>query len=101
MTPPGDASDGHALAGRFAPATRVGSDRPLASRAAKPHGTLFDAESDEDLAPIAQALVREARVGDFTAACELLDRLLSKPVELELIERLDALELSLQEARRG
>jgi hypothetical protein len=100
MRPSNSASDGRDPAGRFAPGNKSGLGRPLASRAAKLRAKLFDAVSDDDLVAIAQALVREAKAGDVTAAREVLDRLLGKPVELDLIERLDALEQSLQEARR-
>ena len=45
-----------------------------------------------DLRDVVNALLVQAKGGDVAATNELLQRLLGPPVELDLIERLDALE---------
>ena len=55
----------------------------------------------QDLNDVAAALLRKAKDGDVTAARELLQRLLGPPVELDLIERLEAMERRLADVQEA
>jgi hypothetical protein len=46
---------------------------------------------------VAKALLKAAKAGEAWAVRELLDRTLGKPVEADLIERLEALKTSLRQ----
>lgn len=46
----------------------------------------------DDIEQAVRALIRRARDGEPAAIRELLDRCLGKPVEADLIERIEALE---------
>jgi hypothetical protein len=46
----------------------------------------------KDIEAVARALVEKAKAGDVPAIRELLDRILGRPVEADLLERLEALE---------
>ena len=48
--------------------------------------------SPEDMRESVQKLVELAKGGNITAAKEVLDRCLGRPVEADLLERLDKLE---------
>ena len=53
---------------------------------------LADAVSDQDMIDVIQVLVREAKDGKQWAVKELLNRTLGRPVEADLIERIEAIE---------
>ena len=42
-----------------------------------------------------EALIREAEAGNVTAARELIDRAIGKPLEADLLERIETLEAQL------
>jgi hypothetical protein len=96
---PSDAS-GRDASGRFAAGNRAGKGNPHARRAQRLRAELFRAVSPGDLKEIVAALVQSAKKGDTVAAREVLDRVLGRPVEVDLIQRLDQVEGLLQEARR-
>jgi hypothetical protein len=48
--------------------------------------------TEKDLAALAKAIIDKAKTGDIPAIRELLDRILGRPVEADLLERLEALE---------
>ena len=52
----------------------------------------------EDMAQIARALVEKAKDGDVTAAREVILRTLGRPVEQDLIDRLEEVEAKLAAA---
>ena len=56
---------------------------------------LIVAVTAEDITAIVAALILRAKEGDVVAAREVLDRLLGRPVELDLIERLEHIEQEL------
>ena len=58
---------------------------------------LLDAVSPQDIEEIALTLVEDAKEGDLGAAKEVLLRVLGKPVEADLIERLEKLEAAASE----
>jgi len=53
---------------------------------------MINAVTEQDLREVIKALVAEAKSGDLAAVRELLDRLLGKPIEIDLLDRLDELE---------
>jgi ribosomal protein L17 len=54
----------------------------------------------QDLREVVLALVSKAKSGDVAAAKEVLQRLLGPPVELDLIDRLAALEQKINELQQ-
>ncbi len=78
--------------GRFAPGNKVGRGNPMAARVAKLRCAMLEAVSDDDMTAIIRKLVELAREGDVQAAKEVLMRTLGKPQEIDLVERLEALE---------
>ncbi len=78
--------------GRFVKGWRGGKGNPLAGKVAKLRAAMINAVSEEDLREVIVAMLAEAKAGDVSAARELLDRLLGKPVEMDLLERLEELE---------
>jgi hypothetical protein len=81
--------------GRFAPGNRCARGNPHAKKVARLRAALLAAVSPRDLREVVAALLQQAKGGDVAATKELLQRLLGPPVELDLIERMDALEAQL------
>ena len=84
--------------GRFATGNKGGPGNPLAGRVAKLRSSLLAAVTIADIRAAIRALVAKARGGDVAACRELFDRTIGKPVELDLLERLEAIESKLREA---
>ncbi len=83
--------------GRFLAGNRGGPGYPYGRRVAELRSALLDAVTPEDVRAIAATLVSAARGGDVAAAKEVLLRVLGRPVETDLLERLEALEQQLAE----
>jgi hypothetical protein len=94
-TPSTTGSNGRGSGGRFVAGNRCARGNPHARRVALLRATLLKAVTPEDLRRVVAALLKQAKDGDVAATKELLQRLLGPPVELDLIERLDALEAKL------
>jgi hypothetical protein len=92
-------SNGRGAGGRFVAGNRFARGNPHARRVALLRATLLKAVTPEDLREVVLAVLKQAKTGDITAAKELFLRLLGPPVELDLIERLDALEARLVAAQ--
>lgn len=84
--------DGRDASGRFAKGNPGGPGNPLAGRLSKLRSALVGAVTEDDIRQIAEALVAAAKGGDMAATKELLLRTLGRPVEADLIERLERLE---------
>ena len=69
-----------------------GPGNPFAHRVAALRRTLLEAVSEEDLRAIVNRMVQAAKDGDLAAAREVILRTIGKPVESDLIERLERLE---------
>ena len=69
-----------------------GPGNPFAARAGRIRAALLEAVTDDDVAEVVAALVREAKAGNVPAARVLLDRTLGPPVAADLLERLEAVE---------
>ena len=82
--------------GRFGTGNRGGPGNPHAATVAKLRATLLDATTPEELEAVWKALLERARNPrdkDQLKVAELvLTRLLGKPVELDVLARLDALD---------
>jgi hypothetical protein len=97
--PSPNGANGRDAGGRFAKGNAGGPGNPYAARVAKLRAALLDAVTTEDIEAVARALVRQARQGDVASIRELLSRTLGKPLEADLIERMDALEQTLRDIR--
>jgi hypothetical protein len=53
---------------------------------------MLGAVTPQDLREVVLALVKAAKEGNIAAAKEVLDRCLGRPIEADLLERLEALE---------
>src|SRR4051812_46143730 len=92
-TPPSTTgSNGRGKGGRFGPGNKYARGNPHARRVARLRAELLRAITPADVRDVALALLNQAKAGDVAAAKELLQRLLGPPVELDLLERLEALE---------
>jgi len=81
--------------GTFGAGNRFAKGNPYARRVAELRDAMLSAVSPEDLRAIVARLVEEAKAGSIPAAKEVLDRLLGRPVEADLIERMAAIEEAL------
>lgn len=97
-TPSPNGRDGR---GRFAAGNPGGPGNPYAKRVGELRAALVEAVSAEDMRAIVGKLVEEAKAGDVRAIRELLDRTLGRPVEADLIERIEALEAVAAQLREG
>jgi hypothetical protein len=89
-TPKGKNRDAH---GRFLPGhTLPGPGNPLGKRIAKLRTALVDAVSEDDIRAIITKLVSLAKDGDMIAARILFDRVLGRPIESDLLARIEDLE---------
>jgi len=85
-------ADGRDTHGRFTKGNRGGPGNPHAAQVSKLRSALLEAVSVEDIGEVVAALVRSAKDGDVQATKELFSRVLGRPLEADLLERLEALE---------
>jgi hypothetical protein len=90
------AADGRGPNGRFAPGWKGGPGNPFAAEVGKLRARLFKAarakDVDQALKTIREIMSKGKDSDRLTAARLLLDRLLGPPLELDLIERIETLE---------
>jgi len=72
-----------------------GPGNPLGKRIAQLRTAIIEAVSEDDVRRIVQSLVRKAIEGDTHAAAILFERTVGKPLEIDVIERLEQLEAAL------
>ncbi len=96
-SPSPNGSNGRDASGRFVRGNSGGPGNPHAAKVGKLRSALLKAVTQKRMAAVVAALVREAEAGNVTAIRELLDRVLGKPVEADLIERIEQLEQRLAE----
>ncbi len=80
--------------GRFLPGNNAAKGNPHAARVGKLRGALLKAITAQEIRRVVKALVAEAEKGNVQAARELLDRAVGKPIEMDLIERVESLEIA-------
>ena len=85
-------TNGRDAKGRFVPGYAGGPGNPHAKRVAKLRSTLLNAVTEDDIREIVQKLVAMAKEGDIHAAKEVLQRTLGRPIEHDLLERIEGLE---------
>ena len=78
--------------GRFAPGNVGGPGNPHAKQVGKLRSAMLAAVSDKEMKAVVKKLVELAKCGNVPAAREVLDRCLGRPVEADLLERLEELE---------
>ncbi len=83
--------------GRFAPGHPGGPGNPHAKQTGKLRSAMLKAVTEKDMRAVVMKLVELAKSGNVPAAKEVLDRCLGRPVEADLIERLDQVEELLKE----
>jgi hypothetical protein len=86
------AAGGRDERGRFGPGNPGGPGNPFAAAAGRWRAALVASITEEDLVAGVRAMVNAAKRGESWAVREMLDRTLGKPVEADLIERLERLE---------
>lgn len=88
--------------GRFVAGNTLGRGNPLAGAAAKFRAELFDACREENAIPrVVASVIARAVDGDMTAARLLFEYVLGKPIELDILQRVEELEeLLLEKAGR-
>ena len=97
-TPSPPASDGNRdSTGRFIAGNKASKGNPLGPMVAKLRSCLLNSVSEADMRAIVAALVEKAKRGDVSAASLLFDRCLGKPLEIDIIERIESLEAQLSE----
>ena len=90
---------GRASNGRFAAGNPGGPGNPQAKRVAALRKALLKSVKPADVEAIVAKLVEAAKNGDTVAAREILDRTIGKPVQTDLLQRVEQLEQLL--AQRG
>ncbi len=83
--------------GRFVAGNPGGPGNPYAARVAELRSALLEAVTPGDLAAIVRSLVQAARSGDVAAAKIVFERTLGRPLEADILERLEKLEQALEE----
>jgi hypothetical protein len=78
--------------GRFTKGNRGGPGNPHASHVHKLRGVLLEAVSETDIKKVVQILIGKAMDGDMAAIRILFERALGKPLEHDILERIERLE---------
>jgi hypothetical protein len=83
--------------GRFVPGNPGGPGNPHAALVARLRAAMLGAVTPDDIHDVLRALVRLAKSGHVPAAREVLDRVLGRGDGLDLLARIQALEMRRQE----
>jgi hypothetical protein len=78
--------------GRFASGNKGGPGNPYAARVGRWREIMTEAVTDDDMRAVVAALVTAAKRGESWAVKEVFDRTVGKPVEADLVVRLEMLE---------
>ena len=89
-SPTGDS--GRDERGRFIAGNGIGTGNPHAKQVARLRSALLDAVTPDDMRAIISALIEKAKTGDVHAASVLFERVLGKPLEVDILARIEALE---------
>jgi len=92
MEPTANGDNGRDEHGRFTAGNAGGPGNPHAAQVGRLRSALLNAVTEDDIREVAAALVGKAKKGDVVAARVLFDRVLGKPIEADLIARIEALE---------
>jgi uncharacterized protein YjcR len=92
--------NGRGSDGRFAKGNAGGPGNPHAAQVAGLRSALLNAITPEKMTAVVEKLIVEALEGNVQAAKEVLERALGKPIEMDLLERLERLEELLAKENR-
>lgn len=90
--PSPNGSNGRDSSGRFTKGNAGGPGNPLGGQIARLRAALIAAVSEDDMRAVVSKLVEKAQACDTAAAKLLLERYLGRPIEHDIIERLEAME---------
>lgn len=83
---------GRGADGKFLPGNRLGRGNPHGRRVNELRNAMLAAVSHDDVEAIIGKLIEAAKAGDTVAAREVLDRIIGKPAQSDVLARLEALE---------
>lgn len=89
LTPVGNGRNAN---GRFGAGNKLAKGNPLNRKVQQYRAALLRAVSAKDMAEVVRKLVEQAKGGDRLAIAELLDRTIGRPVQADVLNRLEALE---------
>jgi hypothetical protein len=89
--------NGRAADGKFATGNRAGKGNPNNRRAQQIRSAIIKAIKPAEMAEAARQLLKQAKGGDRQAFAELCDRIIGKPIQQDVEERIAALEKTLEE----
>ena len=92
-SPAGD--NGRGPGGRFGPGNRAGRGNPMAKKVQQLRAALLKAIKPNDIRDVIETMLKSAKGGDIAAGRELLSRALGAPEALDILQRLEALETTL------
>jgi len=92
MTPSPNGDNGRDEQGRFIVGNAGGPGNPHAAQVGRLRSAVLSAVTEGDMREVVVALVGKAKKGDVVAARVLFDRVLGKPIEADLMARIEALE---------
>ncbi len=95
--PSANGPDGRDLRGRFLPGNAGGPGSPQAGAVARLRSAMLSGVTEDAMRAIIEKLVGLALEGNVAACREVLDRTVGKPIEPDILERLERLEQSLTE----
>lgn len=85
--------------GRFLPGNKAAKGNPHARHVAQLRAALMRAVTPSDIQEIITSLVTAAKGGDINAARIILERTLGKPLEADILERIETLESAIEGQR--
>ncbi len=100
LKPSPTAANGRDSEGKFLPGNKIAKGNPLAKRVQKLRSALLQAVTPKDIRAVTQVLLRQAKAGDLAACRELLDRVLGKPLEADVFEKIQEIERVLNELEK-
>ena len=98
--PSPNGSNGRDAKGRFSKGNPGGPGNPYAQQVGKLRSALLRAVSEADMKAIVARLVKLAKEGNVRAAREVLDRCIGRPIEADLIARIEEMERIVKELDR-
>ena len=94
------AGNGRDKSGRFVKGNRAGKGNPLGVQVQRLRSAMVNAVSVEDIEAIGRAMVKRARGGDLQACKLVLLYTLGRPIEADVIDRIEALEAAADAIRQ-
>ena len=96
-TPSPTEANGRDGKGRFVAGNNIAKGNPHAKRIGELRSAMIESVTIDDMKAVIRQLVRAAKDGESWAVKVLLDRTLGKPLEADLIERIEQMESTIRE----